>query len=68
MARNGLATGILAEACVARGVDLVVISTNEVFDGHRTDGVGYGPSDAVGPINPYGASKLEGELRARAAY
>ena len=30
----------------ARGIDLVAVSTNEVFDGTRTDGVGYGPDDA----------------------
>lgn len=66
--RNGLATGILASDCAAAGVDLVVVSTNEVFDGRRTDGRGYGPGDATNPINPYGASKLDGERRATAAY
>jgi dTDP-4-dehydrorhamnose reductase len=68
LARNGLATGRLAEACAARGIDLVVVSTNEVFDGRRNDGRGYGPDDPTGPINPYGASKLAGEDAARAAY
>ena len=66
--RNGQATGALAEACARRGVDLVVISTNEVFDGRRTDGKGYGPDDPVAPINPYGASKLEGEALASQAF
>jgi dTDP-4-dehydrorhamnose reductase len=68
MRRNGEATRILAEACVTRGLDLVVISTNEVFDGRRSDGQGYLPSDAVSPINPYGSSKLAGEEGARRAY
>ena len=68
MARNGAATATLAEACAARGVDLIVISTNEVFDGRRTDGRGYAPNDPSDPINAYGASKLAGERGARAAY
>ena len=66
--RNGDATGVLAEACAAAGTDLVVVSTNEVFDGRRADGRGYGPADPTDPINPYGASKLLGEERARAAF
>ena len=66
--RNGLATGALARACVAGGVDLVAVSTNEVFDGARTDGRGYRPGDDVAPANPYGASKLAGEQAAREAY
>jgi dTDP-4-dehydrorhamnose reductase len=68
LARNGDATGALAHATAAAGVDLVVISTNEVFDGDRTDGRGYGPEDRTNPPNPYGASKLAGERRAAEAY
>jgi dTDP-4-dehydrorhamnose reductase len=66
--RNGTATGELAEACVRAGVGLIVVSTNEVFNGLRTDGHPYLPTDATGAGNPYGASKLAGELLARAAY
>jgi dTDP-4-dehydrorhamnose reductase len=66
--RNGEATGILAEACVVRAIDLVAISTNEVFDGRRTHATAYAPEDAPAPGNPYGASKLEGERLATAAY
>ncbi len=66
--RNGEATGILAAACSERAIDLVVVSTNEVFDGRRTDGQGYRPDDAANPINPYGASKLAGERAATTAY
>ncbi|HET7703994.1 MAG TPA: NAD(P)-dependent oxidoreductase, partial [Candidatus Limnocylindrales bacterium] len=66
--RNGEATGVLARAAAERGIDLIVVSTNEVFDGRRTDGAGYGPDDAPNPINPYGASKLAGEVSAREAY
>ena len=68
VARNGLATGRLAEAAAARGIDLIVVSTNEVFDGQRTDGQGYTRDDPPSPINPYGASKLAGEVLAREAY
>ena len=66
--RNGAATGVLAGACAARGIDLIVISTNEVFDGRRTDGRGYAATDEPAPVNPYGASKLAGELAAREAF
>lgn len=68
MRRNGAATGVLARACADRGVDLIAISTNEVFDGERTDRQGYGPHDLPGPRNAYGASKLRGEDEARQAY
>jgi dTDP-4-dehydrorhamnose reductase len=66
--RNGAATGVLAGACAARGIELLVVSTNEVFDGSRTDGQGYRADDPPFPANPYGASKLEGERLAAAAY
>jgi dTDP-4-dehydrorhamnose reductase len=68
VARNGDATGFLARACAVRGIDLIAISTNEVFDGRRTDGVGYAPDDPSEPANPYGASKAAGERMARDAY
>jgi dTDP-4-dehydrorhamnose reductase len=66
--RNAVATGILAEACAARGVDLLVVSTNEVFDGSRTDGRRYGPGDPPAPGNPYGASKAAAERLATEAF
>lgn len=66
--RNGTATGMLAEACAARSIDLLTVSTNEVFDGRRTDGQGYTAADRPTPGNPYGASKLEGERLATVAY
>jgi dTDP-4-dehydrorhamnose reductase len=68
LARNGVATGVLAEECAANGIDLMVASTNEVFDGRRTDGAGYRASDEPNPINPYGASKLAGERAAAVAF
>jgi len=66
--RNGDAVDRLARACARRGVGLVVISTNEVFDGRRSDGRGYQELDAVAPGNAYGASKAAGEDAARRAY
>jgi dTDP-4-dehydrorhamnose reductase len=68
MRRNGEAAGILAAACAAHGCDLVLVSTNEVFDGTRTDRLGYGPLDPRHPANPYGASKAAGETRAEGAW
>ena len=67
MRRNGTATGLIADACVARGVQLAVISTNEVFDGTRTDGRAYVPGDERRSVNAYGASKLEAERLVEAA-
>ncbi len=68
MRRNGEATAILARACADAGVSLLLVSTNEVFDGARTDGKGYRPDDAVNPTNAYGRSKLAGEQGATAAF
>ena len=68
MRRNGDATRVLAAACHARGVGLLVVSTNEVFSGDRRDGRGYLETDETGPRNPYGASKLAGEEAAREAF
>jgi dTDP-4-dehydrorhamnose reductase len=68
MVRNGRATGVLARACAERGVDLAIVSTNEVFDGSLADGAAYGPDAEPAPINPYGISKLAAERAATAAY
>jgi dTDP-4-dehydrorhamnose reductase len=66
--RNGAATGELAAACASRRVAMVLVSTNEVFDGRRDDARGYREGDPVAPINPYGRSKLAGERLARDAF
>ena len=68
MRRNGTATGEMALACLDAGASMIMVSTNEVFDGLRTDGAAYRPDEATNPGNPYGAAKLHGEHLARAAY
>lgn len=63
---NATGPGHLAKACAERGVDLVHISTDYVFDGaaHQP----YRPTDTPRPIGVYGASKLAGEAAVEVAY
>jgi dTDP-4-dehydrorhamnose reductase len=68
MRRNAIAVAEMADACASGGIDLVLVSTNEVFDGRRADGRGYAADDRPGPVNSYGASKLAGETAAQAAF
>ena len=63
---NALGPAALAQAAATIGAPLVHISTDYVFDG-RLDRP-YRETDAVGPINVYGASKLGGELAVRTAH
>jgi dTDP-4-dehydrorhamnose reductase len=56
---NGSGTRNVAAAAARAGAALVYISTNEVFDGTKTEP--YLESDTPNPINAYGKSKLEGE-------
>lgn len=62
---NGEGAGIVAEACRATGAAMLYVSTNEVFDGDKTEP--YAENDSPNPINAYGRSKLEGEKRVQAA-
>ena len=62
---NADAVGWLGEACDTRGVGVIHFSTDYVFDGTK-DGP-YTEDDPPNPLNVYGASKLEGENRLRAA-
>jgi dTDP-4-dehydrorhamnose reductase len=68
MRRNGRAVGSLARALHDAGAKLVLISTNEVFDGERSDARGYTEDDVPHPRNAYGRSKLAGEVAALEAY
>lgn len=62
---NADAVEALAVWCHDRGAKLVTFSTDYVFDGTKT--TGYVESDPTAPINVYGATKRDGELRALAA-
>lgn len=62
---NAVAPGRLAAAAAAKGVPLVHVSTDYVFDGSK--GAPYLPSDPVAPLGVYGASKEAGERAVCAA-
>lgn len=56
---NADGAGHVARACAARGLPLIHISTDYVFNGRK--GSAYQEGDPVEPLNFYGESKLEGE-------
>lgn len=64
-ALNAAAPGSIADACARRSLPLVHFSTDYVFDGEGRRA--YLETDATGPINAYGRTKLEGERRVAAA-
>ncbi len=62
---NAETPGAIAQALGATGAALVQISTDYVFAGDKASP--YLESDTPGPLNVYGASKLEGEKRVLAS-
>ena len=60
---NALGTQNVALACQSIGCAMLYISTNEVFDGRKTEP--YIEFDVTNPINAYGQSKLAGETVVR---
>jgi dTDP-4-dehydrorhamnose reductase len=62
---NGAAPTAMARAAARRGLPLVQISTDYVFDGAGERA--FRPGDATGPLGAYGRTKLAGEHGVRAA-
>ena len=62
---NAQAAACLAEETGKRGIPLIYVSTDYVFDGRK--GAPYVETDAAAPLNAYGRSKLAGERRVSAA-
>lgn len=65
MAVNAGGAERLARACAARGIPLVHVSTDHVFDGRA--GRTYREDEPVAPVNAYGRSKAAGERAVLAA-
>jgi dTDP-4-dehydrorhamnose reductase len=62
---NAQAAACLAEETGTRGIPLIYVSTDYVFNGGK--GAPYRETDAVAPLNAYGRSKLAGERHVSAA-
>ena len=60
MRRNATAVGEMADACLRAGADMLLLSTNEVFDGERDPAIGYAPGDPTGPLQPVWREQARG--------
>ena len=58
---NALAPGLIGRECARRGIRVVHISTDYVFDGLREPPSAYVETDATSPLSAYGRTKREGE-------
>jgi dTDP-4-dehydrorhamnose reductase len=65
MAINRDGAGLLAQTCQRRGVALIHVSTDYVFDGAQPGA--WQPHDETAPLSTYGRSKAEGEELVRDA-
>ncbi len=63
---NAEAPGHVAREAAQRGIPMVLVSTDFVFDGEGT--VPYTEDDAPNPTSVYGATKLDGERAAAAEH
>jgi dTDP-4-dehydrorhamnose reductase len=61
---NRIAPGIIAQETALRGIPLLHVSTDYVFDGEQA--APYREDDRVSPVSVYGASKEGGEAAIRA--
>jgi len=62
---NATSVAAMADACAARSIPLIHVSTDYVFDGSKP--APYVETDSANPLGAYGRTKREGELAIEAA-